>query len=247
MSGKVSGQVWDLDMRALIERARNKGTLPQDVNVEPQPLRTVLLALADHADHNGRRVYPGVELLAWKTELSERRVRALLSILRKLGILIPVRYLVGGRGHATEYRLDFHRAPHKSPLPDKHDAGDMVSVNPDDDDMVSGESLTPGEESLPDSAQSMKPGAERVLFGRVKDDATGPPTGLTVRKEPSLEPSMEPSRERARDGHFETERRRRCEECDDALASDHPTGLRVCFPCAKGSRARASPTARSPA
>lgn len=46
---------------------------------------------------------------------------------------------------------------------------------------------------------------------------------------------------------FSDDFRRRCEECGDELSPIHPAGLRVCIPCAKGSRARASPTARSPA
>jgi hypothetical protein len=32
----------------------------------------LLMAMADHADHSGRNVYPGVSLLAWKTGYTVR-------------------------------------------------------------------------------------------------------------------------------------------------------------------------------
>lgn len=44
MSGKISGMVWDLDL--------------------PHPELLVLLAITDHANHDGRNMYPGVALLA---------------------------------------------------------------------------------------------------------------------------------------------------------------------------------------
>ena len=34
----------------------------------------VLLAFADHADHNGEHAWPSIPLLAWKTGLSERTI-----------------------------------------------------------------------------------------------------------------------------------------------------------------------------
>lgn len=54
MSGKVSGYVWDLEL--------------------PQSEKYVLLAYADHADHDGNNIYPSVALVAKKTGLSERQV-----------------------------------------------------------------------------------------------------------------------------------------------------------------------------
>jgi hypothetical protein len=77
--------------------------------------RLTALALADHADHAGENVRPGVKLLMDKTMQSERTVRSQLADFRAEGLLIPVRYAQGGRkkvgaggdqrGYATEYRF----------------------------------------------------------------------------------------------------------------------------------------------
>ena len=90
MSQKIVGMVWGLDLQ------------PAEMNV--------LHAYADHADHNGENVRPSLDLIAWKTNLSERYVQKITHRLRELAYLIPVRYEQGGRGHVTEYRIDFTNA-----------------------------------------------------------------------------------------------------------------------------------------
>ena len=59
MSAKLMGQVWDLDL--------------------PHNQAWVLMALADHADHEGNNVYPGLGLLRYKTGYSERQIRRVLD------------------------------------------------------------------------------------------------------------------------------------------------------------------------
>lgn len=185
MSGKVSGQVWDLDLDELVEQARAAGGFGEDGGpIEKQPLLVMLLALADHADHEGRNVRPGVDLLVWKTGLSERRVRGLLSVLRVLKLLVAVRYLGGGRGHTTEYRLDFKHAPHKA-VREKPAATDSVSDKPCQETT----------KTLPGAAQTLSRGAERVQPEALNPVTPGTPTG-NRHKEPSKEPS-EPARARA--------------------------------------------------
>lgn len=49
--------------------------------------RLVALALADHADHDGRNAYPSVDTLALKTELHRRTVQRALADLVARGIL----------------------------------------------------------------------------------------------------------------------------------------------------------------
>ena len=66
--------------------------------------KVVLVALADHADDDGMRVYPGVKRLTIKTSLKERTVRRSLGDLRKMGILVVVKE---STFHSpTEYRID---------------------------------------------------------------------------------------------------------------------------------------------
>ena len=83
----------------------------------------VLLELADHADPDGRHVFPSQEFIARRTGYSTRQIRRILRELEfcpdpvdgrcsheppeppHLGLIVPVAYMKGGRGMATEYEL----------------------------------------------------------------------------------------------------------------------------------------------
>lgn len=69
MSVKIMGLVWDAD-------------LDKDTKI-------ILLAYADHADHEGGGVYPGVPLIAWKTGYSDRQVQRITHSLVAMKIMIP--------------------------------------------------------------------------------------------------------------------------------------------------------------
>lgn len=71
MSAKVMGQVYDY-----VTSAREQA---------------VLLALADHADHNGDNAFPSVALIAWKTGMSDRGVQLILARLRERSVLVEQR------------------------------------------------------------------------------------------------------------------------------------------------------------
>lgn len=64
------------------------------------------LALADHGHDEGTRIFPGVERLAGKTRQSERAVQYQLRAMKATTWLLPVRYSGGGRGRATEYKVN---------------------------------------------------------------------------------------------------------------------------------------------
>lgn len=68
----------------------------------------LLLALADHANDAGDRIYPSVETMAAKTRLSERTVQYLLRRIEERGWLEMVER-GGGRGHAARYRIPVER------------------------------------------------------------------------------------------------------------------------------------------
>ncbi len=95
MSGKISGMVWDLDL--------------------PHPELLVLLAITDHANHDGRNMYPGVALLAWKTGYSARTVVRILNKLIKRGILVRERQ----PGRPSVFHANLDAAPRKAPRPTK--------------------------------------------------------------------------------------------------------------------------------
>ena len=54
-----------------------------------RPEKYILLAYADHADQNGRSIYPSVELICTKTGYEERSVQTITRTLEKLGYLVP--------------------------------------------------------------------------------------------------------------------------------------------------------------
>lgn len=80
----------------------------------------VLMALADHADPDGKRVYPALGYIAWKTNYQRRHVRRIMGSLKAKGIIEPISHSAGGRspsgkGYATEYWLHMEKADKKSP------------------------------------------------------------------------------------------------------------------------------------
>ncbi len=83
MSVKVMGKVWELDL--------------------PANEKFVLLALADHADHDGNNVFPGLELIAFKTGYTTQQVRRIERKLETRGILIA---LDRKPGKKIVYRID---------------------------------------------------------------------------------------------------------------------------------------------
>lgn len=94
MSAKASGRVWDLDL--------------------PHNKRLVLLAMADHADHEGRNIYPSLDLIAWKTGYSYRQVRRIVEELKQDGILVLVK--PARQQHPATYALDFKAGTAKPPF-----------------------------------------------------------------------------------------------------------------------------------
>ena len=93
MSAKQVGLVWELDL--------------------PHNEAWVLMAMADHADHDGRNVYPGIPLLAWKTGYTSRQVRRILATLQTKGLIVVEE--PGGGRRTTRYRLELLGAPKKVP------------------------------------------------------------------------------------------------------------------------------------
>lgn len=72
MSVKIMGEVWDLD-NSKISREE----------------KYILLAYADHADHDGNNMYPSIETICKKTGYKERATQMITKSLVKKGYLIP--------------------------------------------------------------------------------------------------------------------------------------------------------------
>ena len=69
------------------------------------------LALSDHADDTGGRIYPSVKRLAAKTQQSERTVQYHLKAMLKIGWLQVVERGGAGAGKSTRYRIPIELIP----------------------------------------------------------------------------------------------------------------------------------------
>lgn len=123
MSVKIMGQVYDADL--------------------PRNEKSILLAYADHADHEGGNVYPSVGRVAWKTGYDERQVQRITKSLIKKKILIPDGQ---GKNRTNRYKIEVKNLPSRpdynprqnvtldemSPLPEneggKMSPNDVVNV-----------------------------------------------------------------------------------------------------------------------
>jgi hypothetical protein len=170
MSVKFMGAIWDLDL--------------------PHELAWVLMAYADHADHDGRNCYPGTKLIAYKTSYSARQVQRCTADLLSRGIL-SVERQGGGRGHATVYRIDLSRAPLKMTSTDPEPVkGDNLSPF-----TAHSETMTPAAETMTETEETPPENAETMPKTGLKGDIAMSPQPLTV-KPLTVTESLEPARGR---------------------------------------------------
>lgn len=146
MSVKMMGLVWDADL--------------------DRELKFVLLAYADHADHDGGSIWPAVATIAWKTGYTDRQVIRLTKRLREMGILVPE----GLSAKRTNvYRIDLDALPIRD-RPVRKQArrveGDKMSPTTDG-----------GEGDIP----------------AIMDDISTLEGDIAVSDDPSLDPSLDPS------------------------------------------------------
>lgn len=88
MSVKQMALVWELDL--------------------PREQKYVLLALADHADHDGNNVRPSLELVSYKTGYSEDQLRRIYREILKAELMVKTRE-AKGRGNPPEYKLQLEK------------------------------------------------------------------------------------------------------------------------------------------
>lgn len=102
MSALLMGRVWDI--------------------VLDHQEQAVMLALADHGEHDGTQIFPSVDRLVWKTGYSRRNVQYVLRRLEEKRLIIPVAHEHGGRGRATEYVMKIENGIPKPPFESKKGA-----------------------------------------------------------------------------------------------------------------------------
>jgi hypothetical protein len=175
------GQVWDLDL--------------------PHAEAWVLMALADHADHDGANAFPGQDLLAYKTGYSPRQVRRILDALEKKRIIVSEG---GGRGRGLtrRYRLLLQNAPKKEDRKsgysrqkrgqDVRSKEDKMSSNLE---QKTGQIDRPKEDkatSFPDEKADIS-GTKKRTFSTQKADISGTSHDKERARVNHHEPSIEPS------------------------------------------------------
>jgi hypothetical protein len=149
-----------------------------------QPQLVVALALADHAQDDGSRIFPAVGYVAWKVEKSPRQVRRIMRELEALGLLIKV---ADAQQHRpAEYELHIHALDAKAPpkCRDRRRQGGHPDVTPDQHvtPTQGGHSCVPPENARADISE-IQGGHSCVPQGGHPD------VRLTVSK-PSLKPSQ---------------------------------------------------------
>lgn len=165
MSVKISGQVWELSLD------------PID--------KLVLLALADHADHEGNNVRPGNRLLIEKTGLSQPTISAKIKKFIEDGILDPQNGEDPGRGGVRAFTLDVSSVPRRGYFIEREEqkkvkaASRLSGNNIKAVSTLSGENIKAGDKNIKADNENIK--ADSFLHDKER-----------ARVEPS-EPSIEPS------------------------------------------------------
>lgn len=201
MSGKVTGLVLEADL--------------------PKDQKAVLVALADHANHDGTRVYPSTDKLIWMTGYERRSVQYALDKLEEKGILVCV--VRGGRGPRTPtvWRIALEKLPSLPPFEEWFEArygrplGKGATAAPIDHEAAreAEPAVAKGAENAPLASK----GAENAPFGDM-DESKGAihdgygrnsrqlrvqsttAKGAESAPDPLCDPSVDPSVNRTRAG-----------------------------------------------
>lgn len=146
MSVKVMGKVWDLEL--------------------PHNQLLVLLAMADHADHDGSKVFPSIGLIAWKTGYSEKQVHRIQRELVKLGILVEVNRT---QGKSVLYRIETEKGTEKKPYtprqyvtPDKMSVQTFDTINPSQNVPTTPDMASPVSSAEPSLNHHIEPSEENT-------------------------------------------------------------------------------------
>ena len=178
--------------------------------------QSIALAMADHGDDDGSRIFPSLARIAWKTGYSDRQVRRVVRQLEDLGLLVVV--CASSRYRPVEYRMDaaavarkhgfMSRADNFNPI----DRGDTMTGLDDDREDTTVFGLADTSADIPDtrSDTAMSPRADisntrtgnavssqgghsgvcRTVSELSKDTLIQPPTKTTTTAQGANEPEL---------------------------------------------------------
>jgi len=92
----------------------------------PHNKQSVMLALTDHANDLGEKMFPSVARLAWKTGYSSKQVSRIIKFLIDDKVLVKVR--LHSRYRPNEYKVDWSRAVKKEDFISDKDREDKMST-----------------------------------------------------------------------------------------------------------------------
>lgn len=156
MSVKIMGLVWDCDL--------------------PRNEKNILLAYADHADHDGNNVYPSIGRIAWKTSYKRRMVINITHNLVKKGILVR---MGEGPNGTNKYRIVQSRLPKRPPFmpePDEEieEIEDAKNAPPVDNGGGAKNARGGAKNDIPRAKNAPKPSINRQLESSFKRIELGP-------------------------------------------------------------------------
>jgi hypothetical protein len=144
-----------------------------------QAYRQVLMAYCNYADDEGENTYPSIERVAWMCDLSDRQVRRIVHGKNKepglidIGLLEPLAYGKGGRGHSPLYRVNLSKGEMKPEYRRKIKTDIQMS------------SFTDQKADIPD--------VERRTSQARNPDITSVKADIQMSADPSLQPLLDPS------------------------------------------------------
>ena len=142
-----------------------------------RPQQAVLLAMADHANDEGKNCFPSVDRIAWKSGYKPRAVEDIMRGLRQAKIIVEVAPARAKK--PTEYEIRLENAPMKKPFEEWQ--------------MEHGKHRT-GKGACPAPVQSDVSGVQSDVSG-VQSDVSGVQSDEKSARENAPEPSGEPSEE----------------------------------------------------
>ncbi len=100
----------------------------------------ILLAMADHADHEGNNIYPSIGRLAWKTGYSSRQVQRIINQLIEIHAIECQTKRGTKTNNPHHYRITLENVPKKKPFePKKRQNVTPDKMSPGGDIAMSGE------------------------------------------------------------------------------------------------------------
>lgn len=157
MSWKVSGQVWEIELPA------NK--------------LIVMLAMADHADHEGHNVFPSIGLIAWKTGYSERQIQRIIKALVADGLLVENKR----PGQTTLYSINLSEGTPKAKYKPAENKGRQI-VTPDTamSPHPRHDNVTPGGDTTMSPEQSLEQSGNENTASADADEVRATPEQVDI-------------------------------------------------------------------